>query len=124
VAVAGVTFKGSPRTDDTRDSAAEKIVRALSSDVSGVSFAYCDPVVDSFNGSAVTDKLSDAVKGANVVLLLGDHVEFDGTKVEDLLATTARPLLIVDCWRKTEPLDGASPLGDDVELVRIGEAAA
>lgn len=124
VAVAGVTFKGSPPTDDTRDSAAEKIVRALSSELPGASFSYCDPIVTAFHGSKVTSKLPDAVAGANVVLLLGDHTEFNETKMADLLTTTARPLLIVDCWRKTEPLGAAPPLDDDVQLIRIGESTS
>lgn len=122
VAVVGVAFKGFPETDDARDSAASKIVRMLSSTLPGVSFSFCDPRVKRFEGQVVAQELSTSLEGAHVVLLLTDHPSFKDLRMVRLLESTARPLLVVDCWRQVHPDDTSRKQPEGVTLVRFGDS--
>jgi nucleotide sugar dehydrogenase len=124
VAVVGVAFKGFPETDDSRDSAAFKIVRRLSHELPELSFSFCDPRVRWFEDQEVTRDLSTCLRDAHVVLLLTDHPSFKGIRMAQLLEATARPLLVVDCWRQVHPDDAHRKQPEGVTFVRFGDVVA
>ena len=90
IAVLGLAFKGN--TDDERDSLAHKLVRLLERELADV--AVHDPRV-----ATPTPPFSEAVAGADAVVIAANHDEFIGADVLHAVATLAGDsALIVDPW--------------------------
>src|SRR4029077_8238166 len=90
VAVLGLTFKRD--TDDERDSLSPKLIRLLERELADV--AVCDPHV-----RAPPQSLSDAVRGADVVIVATNHSQFAGPEaLRTILSGAAADCLVVDPW--------------------------
>jgi UDP-N-acetyl-D-mannosaminuronic acid dehydrogenase len=90
VAVLGLTFKRD--TDDERDSLSPKLIRLLERELADV--AVCDP-----HAATPTVPLTEAVQGADVVIIATNHSEFEGPDALRLvLAATSGDCLLVDPW--------------------------
>ena len=118
VAMMGLAFKGTPETDDTRDSPAAKIQSALQKTVGNVEFKYYDPIVKKFLKDKVCTQPADCIIGANVVMFLTNHPGLLAINIDDVMDIAGRPLLIVDCWRNIANPEGKRP--HNVQLVRLG----
>jgi UDP-N-acetyl-D-mannosaminuronic acid dehydrogenase len=93
VAVLGLTFKRN--TDDERDSLSPKLIRLLERELADV--AVCDP-----HAPTPTQPLTEAVTGADVVIVATNHSEFEGQAVLRQVAEAAKPgCLVVDPWNAT-----------------------
>jgi UDP-N-acetyl-D-mannosaminuronic acid dehydrogenase len=98
-AVLGMAFKGNPETDDTRSSPAVQILRDLESHKDKLSDIRCyDPVVKNLNGHAMVDSIGDVLDGANIVLILNDHVSLRGLLASTLIQACSDPLFVIDPW--------------------------
>jgi UDP-N-acetyl-D-mannosaminuronic acid dehydrogenase len=90
VAVLGLTFKRN--TDDERDSLSHKLIRLLERELADV--AVCDP-----HAPTPTQPLSEAVLGADVVIVATNHSEFEGPAcLREIAARTSDDCLLVDPW--------------------------
>jgi UDP-N-acetyl-D-mannosaminuronic acid dehydrogenase len=90
VAVLGLTFKRD--TDDERDSLSPKLIRLLERELADV--AVCDP-----HARTPTQPLTDAVHGAEVVIIATNHSEFTGPNaLRAVIAASAEDCLVVDPW--------------------------
>jgi UDP-N-acetyl-D-mannosaminuronic acid dehydrogenase len=90
VAVLGLTFKRD--TDDERDSLSPKLIRLLERELADV--AVCDP-----HARTPTQPLTDAVHGAEVVIIATNHSEFTGPNaLRAIIAASAEDCLVVDPW--------------------------
>jgi UDP-N-acetyl-D-mannosaminuronic acid dehydrogenase len=90
IAVLGLTFKRD--TDDERDSLSPKLIRLLERELADV--AVCDP-----HAATPTVPLTEAVQGADVVIIATNHSEFAGPDALRLvLAATSGDCLLVDPW--------------------------
>jgi len=98
IAVLGVAYKGG--VDDTRESPAKYIVRELLGRGAGV--VVYDPYTEECFGAERADSLEDAVKNADVVVIVTDHPEFKGLNLETI-AKLVRYKIIVDGRRVVEP---------------------
>ncbi|HTX31067.1 MAG TPA: nucleotide sugar dehydrogenase [Solirubrobacteraceae bacterium] len=90
VAVLGLTFKRD--TDDERDSLSPKLIRLLERELADV--AVCDP-----HARTPTQPLTDAVRGAEVVIIATNHSEFTGPDaLRAIVAASSEDCLVVDPW--------------------------
>ena len=90
VAVLGLAFKAD--TDDERDSLSHKLIRLLERELADV--AVCDP-----HAATPTVPLTEAVQGADVVIVATNHSEFEGPDALRLvLGATSGDCLLVDPW--------------------------
>jgi UDP-N-acetyl-D-mannosaminuronic acid dehydrogenase len=90
VAVLGLTFKRN--TDDERDSLAPKLIRLLERELADV--AVCDP-----HAVSPTQTLTDAVRGADAVIVTTNHEEFENpTVLSEIIGRAAESCLLVDPW--------------------------
>lgn len=98
VAVLGVAYKGG--VDDTRESPAKYIVWELIE--RGAKVVVYDPYAKEFFGAERVDTLEEAVRDADVVLVVTDHPEFKSIDL-DAIDKLARNKIIVDGRRVIEP---------------------
>jgi UDP-N-acetyl-D-mannosaminuronic acid dehydrogenase len=90
VAVLGLTFKRD--TDDERDSLAPKLIRLLERELADV--AICDP-----HAATPTQPLTDAIAGADAVIVTTNHSEFERPEVlAEIRRRAATDCLLVDPW--------------------------
>jgi UDP-N-acetyl-D-mannosaminuronic acid dehydrogenase len=90
VAVLGLTFKRD--TDDERDSLSPKLIRLLERELADV--AVCDP-----HASTPTQSFTDAVDGADVVIVATNHSEFERPEVlREIVGRASSECLLVDPW--------------------------
>jgi UDP-N-acetyl-D-mannosaminuronic acid dehydrogenase len=90
IGVLGLTFKRN--TDDERDSLAPKLIRLLERELADV--AVCDP-----HAVSPTQSLSEAVQGAEAIIVTTNHAEFERPEVmAEILASAAESCLLVDPW--------------------------
>lgn len=90
VGVLGLTFKRD--TDDERDSLAPKLIRLLERELADV--VVCDP-----HAFTPTQPLSEAVEGAEAVIVTTNHSEFERPDVlREILTRAADDCLLVDPW--------------------------
>ena len=90
VTVLGLTFKRD--TDDERDSLSHKLIRLLERELADV--AVCDP-----HSPTPTQPFSEAVAGADVVIVATNHSEFDGASPLQVIAESASAdCLLADPW--------------------------
>jgi len=98
IAMLGAAYKGG--VDDTRESPAKYIVKELLG--KGASVVVYDPyTVESF-GAERAHSLEEAVKNADVVVVVTDHPEFKNIDL-DKIAALAKHRIIVDGRRVIEP---------------------
>jgi UDP-N-acetyl-D-mannosaminuronic acid dehydrogenase len=90
VAVLGLAFKAD--TDDERDSLAHKLIRLLERELADV--AVHDPHVPT-----PTPSFSEAIEGADAVVVAADHSEFrDPQTLAAIIAQAGGDCLVVDPW--------------------------
>jgi UDP-N-acetyl-D-mannosaminuronic acid dehydrogenase len=88
--VLGLTFKRD--TDDERDSLASKLIRLLERELADV--VVCDP-----HAATPTQPLSEAVDGAEAVIVTTNHSEFERPEVlQEILRCASPGCLLVDPW--------------------------
>jgi len=98
VAVLGAAYKGG--VDDTRESPAKYIVRELLE--KGARVVVYDPYTSESFGAERAGSLEDAVREADVVVVVTDHPEFMGLDLESI-AKLVKHRVIVDGRRIVEP---------------------
>lgn len=123
LAMLGLSFKGSPETDDSRGAPSQDIYHALRENGIGVvdekSFSFFDPLVRQFEGQKSATSIEECIQGAHVVLFLTDHAMLRNIPMEHILRLAARPLLIIDAWHNVVNV-GNVQLPEDVRFVQIG----
>jgi nucleotide sugar dehydrogenase len=98
IAVLGAAYKGG--VDDTRESPAKYIVRELLE--KGARVVVYDPYTSESFEAERAESLEDAVRGADVVVIVTDHPEFKSLDLESI-AKLMRYRVIVDGRRVVEP---------------------
>ncbi len=98
IAVFGAAYKGG--VDDTRESPAKYIVKELLG--KGAKVVIYDPYTGESFDAERADTLEDAVKDADVVVIVTDHPEFKNLSLENI-AKLVRHKIIVDGRRVVEP---------------------
>ncbi len=95
VAVLGVAYKGN--TDDTRHSPAEKVIKGLLR--RGVRVCSHDPFAKQDFGGRFTNSMEEAVRGADVVVIMTDHDAYRRMSASELKRHLKRDAVIVDARR-------------------------
>ena len=98
IAVLGAAYKGG--VDDTRESPAKYVVRELLE--KGARVVVYDPYTSESFCAERASSLEDAVREADVVVIVTDHPEFRGLDLESI-AKLVRHRVIVDGRRVIEP---------------------
>jgi len=98
IAVLGAAYKGG--VDDTRESPAKYIVRELLE--KGARVVVYDPYTSESFGAERADSLEDAVRDADIVVIVTDHPEFKALDLEGI-AKLVRHRVVVDGRRVVEP---------------------
>jgi len=121
VALIGLAFKGFPETDDIRDSPAIKIHNALQKELDNLAFKYYDPIVTEFLGAPVCSTLNECTQNSNILIFLTNHRAVMSLAGKDMLANSARPLLIIDCWHNIANPEAIASKSGEVEIFRVGD---
>ncbi len=98
VAVLGIAYKGN--TDDTRQSPAEPVVKALME--RGVEVISHDPHAKQDFGGRFSSNLREVVAGADAVVILTDHDEYKRLNLEELKALLKGDAVVIDGRRVLE----------------------
>lgn len=121
LSLVGLAFKGSPETDDIRNSPSVDIYHELSREFPDAEFVFHDPIIQVFEEYPVFQTLAECLQGSHVVMFLTNHQALMDINVRDILLYSARPLLIVDCWHNVSNLGSAKV--KDVQVFRIGDGS-
>ena len=119
ISLVGLAFKGSPETDDTRESPSLQVYNALRKDLDKTVFQFYDPLVKEFNGQTVCRDLGECCRGSNVIIFLTNHPTLMDINVNVALAAAGRPLLMIDCWHNLANPERIKM--DDVKVFRVGD---
>ena len=119
ISLVGLAFKGSPETDDTRESPSLQVYNALRKDLDKTVFQFYDPLVKEFNGQTVCRDLGECCRGSNVIIFLTNHPTLMDINVNVALAVAGRPLLMIDCWHNLANPERIKM--DDVKVFRVGD---
>jgi len=119
IALIGVAFKGKPETDDIRNSPAVEIYQGLMEKIKNRKVSFYDPLVKNFFEEESSESLKECLRDANVVMFLTNHPSFLGIDAREVLKSSSRPLLIVDCWHNLKNLEKAK--GKDIQIFRVGD---
>jgi len=120
LAMIGVAFKGLPETDDARDSSTVKILAALKKDNVRInSIKLYDPLIEKFEDNDLSNSITEAVDGAEVILFMTNHPRIMNIELEDILKNTRRPTLIIDVWGNLI----FDKIPEGVDYFRIGDAS-
>lgn len=115
ISLLGIAFKGQPATDDLRGTMARPIFAALKGAFPGAAFRGFDAVVAHADiaafGLAPCAMLADAMRGANLALILNNHPVFPAMPIEELAALLARPGFVYDYWNCFDAADLHLPEG-------------
>ncbi|MFH1714389.1 MAG: nucleotide sugar dehydrogenase, partial [Candidatus Nealsonbacteria bacterium] len=121
IALVGLAFKGSPATDDIRNSPAVDIYKILQNKFKNASFSFCDPIIKEFFFNKVNKNMQECLKGSNVAVFLTNHPNLKNIDPKRFLGISKRPLLVVDCWHN---LVNHSEIKDkNVQIFRIGDSS-
>ena len=115
----GLAFKGSPETDDVRESPTVEILHTLKENFPEAEFSFYDPIIKRFIDKPIVQSLAECLNSSHVVMFLTNHRSLMNIEVEDILKNTARPLLIIDCWRNLINPTDIKEKG--VKISRIGD---
>jgi len=122
ISLLGIAFKGQPATDDIRGTTAQPIFMALKNHFPEAEFWGYDPVVDLKTiedfGLCPKASIQEALKGANLVLILNNHSQFSGISLERLSVSMARPAVIYDFWNLFPRGTIRLPLG--IQYISLG----
>lgn len=115
ITLLGIAFKGRPVTDDLRGTMARPIFETLKDHFKTAEFRGYDAVVKEgviaeFGLKPYKD-LSEAIKGANLVVILNNHPVFADMPIESLAENLAKPSLIYDFWNNFTASDLNLPTG-------------
>jgi UDP-N-acetyl-D-mannosaminuronic acid dehydrogenase len=120
VALIGLAFKGFPETDDMRGSPTLKIRKALLENNPDIVFSYYDPLVKELDGKKqIASSILECAKNAHVVMFLTNHEKIMNVDSEKLVASLAKPCLIIDAWRNVNDY-GKIIKEKGVSIFRIG----
>lgn len=117
----GLAFKGSPATNDTRNSPAVDIYRALEKKLKNPTFGFYDPIIRNFLSRKVAGNLKDCLKNSNVIIFLTNHPALKNVDSKRLSGISSRPLLIIDCWHNLINLNKIKD--KKVKIFRIGDSS-
>lgn len=101
IMVCGFAYKGIPITDDVRGTPTAQIMEELSKypvKIVGHDFMVPSDVISSF-GAAPVDSLSQGFDGAQAVLFVNEHPDYQSLDMHSLIEGMNHPALIYDCWR-------------------------
>jgi len=120
ISLLGLAFKGSPETDDIRNSPSMMILRRLREYLGGADFILnlFDPMIDELQDHELADTIEDCINGANIIAFLNNHPNIRNISLARILKITGRPLLILDCWHNVVYDDAVEE--KEVEVIRIG----
>lgn len=123
IAMLGLAFKGRPETDDLRGTTALHIMSALEDAFPKAKFRCYDPVVKPEDAERVfqievSRSPEEACDGANLVMILNNHVAFEVLSLEHIAEKMGRPALIYDYWANFRSRDLDLPEG--VKYVTLG----
>jgi UDP-N-acetyl-D-mannosaminuronic acid dehydrogenase len=100
VLVLGFAFKGRPVTSDMRGSTTLPLVKKIQQHTKNI-HGY-DPVVKRSEITALNVKhvkdLKKGFEGADAVIVMNNHPEFEDLKIRPLLALANKPCLLFDTW--------------------------
>lgn len=97
--IIGFAFKGIPETDDIRNSPTLLLLDSLQKNYSTL-YGY-DPVVSSKEIEklgVVFEDIENGFKNADCVIFMNNNLSYSSLNLKDLLKTTTKPCLFVDCW--------------------------
>ena len=102
IAVLGLAFKGKPETDDLRGSPSISLSKILRVNFPKAEILGWDPMITSLESSEVpwnlASGLTDAVSGANAVIIMNNHPKLDGLDIFNLSSIMKKNSLIYDFW--------------------------
>lgn len=100
VLILGFAFKGKPATSDMRGSTTIPLVQKLQKEIKNI-YGY-DPVVKRSEITNLKVKhvadLKKGFEGADAVIVMNNHPEFEDLNVRSLLANSSKPCLLFDTW--------------------------
>jgi UDP-N-acetyl-D-mannosaminuronic acid dehydrogenase len=104
IALMGLAFKGQPVTDDLRGTMARPSLAALKAEFPSATFRGYDAMVarNAIAGLGLDPCISieEAMRGANLVLILNNHPDFIAMPLEVLSGLMAKPGLVYDFWNQ------------------------
>jgi nucleotide sugar dehydrogenase len=122
VALLGIAFKGQPATDDLRGTMARPVLEALKRRYPHARYRGYDAVVAPSEirafGLEPCDKLTEALAGAHLALILNNHPVFSSMPLDELTGAMARPALVYDFWNCFKASDLHLP--DGVGYMALG----
>ena len=121
ISLVGLAFKGSPPTDDIRESTALKIYEEFLKNTrfSDFIFRFHDPLVSRFCETDVCATFTECVQEANVVMFLTNNPDLMNIDAHDIAASAGRPLLIIDCWHNVTNLKSIAN-DDNIDVFQVG----
>jgi UDP-N-acetyl-D-mannosaminuronic acid dehydrogenase len=102
--LAGMAFKGQPETSDMRGSTSLEIAKLFAEDCREL--RVHDPVVERDQLESLGYRpvsVEEGFNGADLVMLLTNHVEYSRLELRPLLESLARPAVFVDAWGVHDP---------------------
>ena len=102
IVLMGLAFKGHPATNDMRGTMARAVFSALKERFPSANFRGYDKLVSpeeiKIFGLKPCKTIDEALQGANIALILNNHVEFATMPIEALFEKMAKPGFIYDVW--------------------------
>lgn len=116
ISLLGLAFKGVPETDDLRGTMALPILNELKAQMPDANFRGYDPLVDksdavAFFGIDIVESVAAAFDGADVVLILTNHISFLRMDIATLAENMKRPAIVYDLWNMYGDGDFTMPEG-------------
>ena len=113
VTLLGMAFKGKPLTDDLRGSMATFVLKEFQKKLPKLSLGVYDPVVNikklesHYPGCSVFENISDAVNGADLVMITNNNEVFSHQNLNKLISLLSPNGFIFDFWNNfsTDPTD-------------------
>jgi UDP-N-acetyl-D-mannosaminuronic acid dehydrogenase len=116
ICLLGFAFKGIPQTDDLRGSMAIPIHRSLAAQFGFATFSGYDAVVpaeaivEEF-GFPPSASIEEALAGANIVVVMNNHQQFQNMDIAALAQGMAQPGLVFDYWNLHDEAADRMPEG-------------
>lgn len=121
ISLLGLAFKGSPATNDIRNSPAVDLYQVLEKRLKNSMFNFYDPIVKSFLSHKVAKDLRGCLKNSHVAIFLTNHPVLKNIDSKNILRISKRPLLVIDCWHNLLNLDKIQD--KKVKVFRIGDSS-
>ncbi|QLC25967.1 nucleotide sugar dehydrogenase [Parasphingopyxis algicola] len=104
IALLGMAFKGIPATNDLRGSMSLKVLAALRAQIPDADIRLYDPVCshaelrEVADGATIVDSRSDAIAGADCMIIANNHPDFGAIPPVELREQLAEGGFIFDYW--------------------------